>query len=156
MFRWLLVAQLVRNPPECRRPQFDPWVRKIPWRGEWLPTPVFLPGEFHRQRSLAGYSPWGGKESDMTERLSLSQKLEDYKGAFIISELEVWPRIYTCPMKIQGHLQKQSHTLEVCRPFRSSSISYWLSGESCNVLQFPWRRSQVLPNEPWMLSDHGS
>ena len=43
----------------CRRPSFDPWVRKIPWRSDWLPTPVFLPGEFHGQRSLAGYSPWG-------------------------------------------------------------------------------------------------
>ena len=43
---------------------------KIPWRREWQPTPVFLPGEFHGQRSLAGYSPWGCKESDMTEWLS--------------------------------------------------------------------------------------
>ena len=41
--------------------------QKIPWRSEWLPTPVFLPGEFHGQRSLAGYSPWGLKESDTTE-----------------------------------------------------------------------------------------
>ena len=47
--------------------QFDPWVRKIPWRREWLPTLVFLPGEFHGQRSPVGYSPWGHKESDMTE-----------------------------------------------------------------------------------------
>ena len=38
---------------------FDPWVGKIPWRREWLPTPVFLPGEFHGQRSLVGYSPGG-------------------------------------------------------------------------------------------------
>ena len=37
-----------------RRPRFDPWVRKIPWRREWLPTPVFLPGECHGQRSLVG------------------------------------------------------------------------------------------------------
>ena len=50
---------------------FDPWVGKIPWRREWLPTPVFLPGEFHGQRSLASYSPWGHKESDTTERLTL-------------------------------------------------------------------------------------
>ena len=42
-----------------RRHGFDPWVRKIPWRREWQPTPVFWPGEFHVQRSLAGYSPWG-------------------------------------------------------------------------------------------------
>ena len=40
---------------------------KIPWRRTWQPTPAFLPGEFHGQRSLAGYSPWGRKESDMTE-----------------------------------------------------------------------------------------
>ena len=46
----------------CRRRGFDPWVRKIPRRRKWLPAPVFLPGEFHGQRSLVGYSPWGRKE----------------------------------------------------------------------------------------------
>ena len=65
-----LVAQMVKNLPQCRRPGFDHWVGKIPWRGEWPPTPVFLPGEYHGQRSLAGYSPWGRKELDMTERLT--------------------------------------------------------------------------------------
>ena len=44
---------------QCRRHRFDPWVGKIPWRRAWQPTPVFLPGESHRQRSLPGYSPWG-------------------------------------------------------------------------------------------------
>ena len=44
-----------------------PGVRKSPWRRAWQPTPVFLPGEFHGQRSLAGYSLWGRKESDTTE-----------------------------------------------------------------------------------------
>jgi len=42
--------------PACRRPEFDPWVGKIPWRRKWLPTPVFLPGEFHRLKSLVSYS----------------------------------------------------------------------------------------------------
>ena len=56
---------------QCRRPVFSPWVGKIPWRREWLPTPVFLPGEFHGQRSLVGYSPWGCKELDTSEQLSL-------------------------------------------------------------------------------------
>ena len=46
--------------------------REDPWRREWQPTPVFLPGEFHGRRSLVGYSPWGHKESDTTERLSTS------------------------------------------------------------------------------------
>ena len=53
-------------------PGFDPWVGKIPWRRESLPTPVFWPGEVHGQRSLVGYSPRDCKESDMTEHLSLS------------------------------------------------------------------------------------
>ena len=47
--------------------KFDPWVEKIHWRRKWQPTPVFLPGESHGQRSLAGYSPWGHKKSDTTE-----------------------------------------------------------------------------------------
>ena len=59
--------QMVKNRLQCRRPGFDPWVWKIPWRKAWQPTPVFLPGESHGQRSLVGYSPWGCKESDMTE-----------------------------------------------------------------------------------------
>ena len=50
----------------CRRHRFNPWVGKIPWRKKWQSTPVFLPGESHGQRILAGYSPWGHKESDMT------------------------------------------------------------------------------------------
>ena len=57
---------------KCRRAGFDPWVRKIPCRREWLPSPVFLPGEFHGQRSLVGYSPWDHRESDMTEQLTLT------------------------------------------------------------------------------------
>ena len=54
-----------------RRPGFDPWIGKTPWRREQQPTPVFLPGEFYGQRSLVGYSPTR-KESDTTERVSLS------------------------------------------------------------------------------------
>ena len=47
--------------PACQwgRPRFDPWVGKIPWRRKWQPDPVFLPGKFHGQRSLVGYSPRG-------------------------------------------------------------------------------------------------
>ena len=52
---------------QCRRLRFNPRVKKILWRREWLPTPIFLHGESHGQRSLEGYSPWGHKESDETE-----------------------------------------------------------------------------------------
>ena len=51
-------------------PGSNPRVKKIPWRRKWKPTPIFLPGEFHGQRSLVGYSPWGHKESNMTEQLT--------------------------------------------------------------------------------------
>ena len=57
---------------QCRRPGFDPWVRKMFCRREGLPTPVFFPGEFHRQKSLEGYNPWGSKELDTTKQLTLS------------------------------------------------------------------------------------
>ena len=55
---------------QCGRLKFDPWVGKIPWGREQLPNPVFLPDEFHGQRSLVGHSPWGHKESDTTEWLT--------------------------------------------------------------------------------------
>ena len=48
---------------QCLRPRFDPWVRKVPWRRKWQPSPVSLPGKSHGK---AGYSPWGHKELDMT------------------------------------------------------------------------------------------
>ena len=51
---------------QCRKPWFDSWVQRIFWKKKWQPTPVFLPGKWHGQRSLAGYSPWSCKESDMT------------------------------------------------------------------------------------------
>ena len=54
---------------QCGTPGFNPWVRKIPWRRKWQPTPVLLPGKFYGWRSLVGYSPWGSKELDMTEQL---------------------------------------------------------------------------------------
>ena len=64
---------------QCRRPQrrercgFYPWVGKSPWRRAWQPTPVFLPGESHGQRSLVGYRPWSHKELDMLKGLSMAR-----------------------------------------------------------------------------------
>ena len=60
---------MVKNPPANAgdRCEFDPWVRKIPWRRAQQPTPVFLPGESHGQRSLEDYGSYGHKESDTNE-----------------------------------------------------------------------------------------
>ena len=60
-------GSVVRDLPITQE-KFDPWVRKIPWRRKWQPTSVLLPGKFHGQRSLAGYSPWDHKESNPTSR----------------------------------------------------------------------------------------
>ena len=69
---WRLPWWLSGKEPacQCRRHRFNPWVRKMPWRRKWQPTPVFLPGKCHGERSLAGYSPWGHKESDTTKQLN--------------------------------------------------------------------------------------
>ena len=77
-----LVAQRLKRLPEMRRPRFDPWVGKIPWRRKWQPTPVLLPGESHGGRSLVGYSPWGRK--DTTERLH-------FTSLFAVIELDLQP-----------------------------------------------------------------
>ena len=64
-----LVAQTVKNPLQCWRPGFDPWIGKIPWRRTW-PLQYFCLENPHGQRNLVGYSPWGCKEMDTTEQLS--------------------------------------------------------------------------------------
>ena len=63
-------VQMVKHLPAIQEPGFEPWVGKIPWRREWQPIPIFLPGEFHGQRSLAGYSPGGRQESDTNKGLT--------------------------------------------------------------------------------------
>ena len=57
---------------QCGKPRFYPWVGKIPRRRKQQPIPVLFPGKSHGPRSLVGFSPWGHKESDMTERLHFS------------------------------------------------------------------------------------
>ena len=64
------------------RPGFNPWVGKIPWRRARQPTPVFLPGESQGQRSLAGYGPWGCKESDMTSQPRDRTQVSHIAGRF--------------------------------------------------------------------------
>ena len=85
--RTLPVAQMVKNLPATqRRPGFDPWVRKIPWRRKQLSIPVFLPREFHGQRSLEGYIVHGIAESNMTERLT-----HTYTDLYTdLGEVELW------------------------------------------------------------------
>ena len=72
-YKSFLSGIVIKNLPASEgngRDSFSPWVGKIPWSRNLQPTPVFLPRKFHEQRSLAGYSPCGHKESGTTERMS--------------------------------------------------------------------------------------
>ena len=71
--RWLSGKESAHQCRRCNRRRFHPRVGKIPWRRKWQPTPVFLSWKSHGQRNLVGYSPWGCKESDTPERLSMAQ-----------------------------------------------------------------------------------
>ena len=89
----------------CRRHErlgFHPWVRKIPWRRKWHPTPVFLSGESHGQRNLAGYSPWGHEESDMTEGT------ETHTGMTRRSRWKLHPRVDSREVPVAGPPQPHS------------------------------------------------
>ena len=77
------MAQMLKDLPSVWETWVRSLVRRIPWRSEWLPTPVFLPGESHGQRSLVGYSPWGCKESDTTERLTLTSLVPSDNNGYL-------------------------------------------------------------------------
>ena len=75
--RWLSGKE---SACQCRRQGFDPWVRKVPWRRKRQPTSVFLPGESHGQRSLAGYSPWGHQRVRHDSETKRQQRSTFYIG----------------------------------------------------------------------------
>ena len=76
--------------------RFYPWVGKMPWRREWLPSPVFLPGEFHGQMNLVGCSLQGCKELDMTEQLTHALSF------FLREENEVWSEAWLLHPLVDG------------------------------------------------------
>ena len=78
---------MVKNLPAVRRSRFNHWVRKILWRREWQPTPVFLPGKPHGKRSLVGYSTWGHKELDRTEWLTHTHTHRNFSGGPVVKNL---------------------------------------------------------------------
>ena len=114
------VPQLVKNPPG--RPGFDLWVGKIPWRREQLPTPVFWPGEFHGL-----YSPWGHRESDTTEWLSLS--LLSFWDNWFIQFLDIFLTVYMSIFrgnKVKVKVARLCPTL--CNPMDCNSSGSFVHG----------------------------
>ena len=99
-FRWQRICL------QCRRPGFDPWVGEISWRREWQPIPVFLAGESHGERRLAGYSPRGRKQSGTTEQLTHSFPLNTTRRAGFLESnlLEVIRELpYGTALVVQWH-----------------------------------------------------
>ena len=93
---------------ESRR-RWKKWISPrclIPWRRKWQPTPVFLPGEFQGQRSLVGYSPWGRKDSDMTEQL---------RAALIPRKKTAWSWLRKLPIMFHFYLFLLFFPCEVTR-----------------------------------------
>ena len=106
-----LVAQML--PSICNAGDLGLiWVRKIPWRRKWQPTPVFLPEESHGQRRLAGYSPWGLKESDTTERLT---------QALMNKGLHIKAALYMC-LSVAWGIFSLLHCYNIC--FQNSLESW--------------------------------
>ena len=87
---------------QCRRHGFHPWVGKIPWRRKWQPAPVFLPGESHGQRSLAGYSPGGHQESNTTKQPSMHIA---FKSQMWINEIGITGSYRTLSLTFLGTVQ---------------------------------------------------
>ena len=99
-----LVAQLVKSLSVMQETQIQPLGQEdpqIPWRWKWQPTTVFLLGKYHGQRNLAGYNPWGHKQSDTTEWLTLSLSL-------MSKPLKI-PRV--CPCKWVKHAKRWMHNV---------------------------------------------
>ena len=81
---------------QCRRRRFSPWVRKMPWRREWQPTPGLLPGKSHGQRSLAGYRPWGHRERNTAERLAHFPEGGSGPGLPLLLDWSLAPLVECC------------------------------------------------------------
>ena len=109
-------------------PEFDPWVGKIPWGRKWQSTLGLMPGKSHGQRSLVGYSPWGRKESDMTERLHYIPCPWDFPGEntgvgchFLLQGIFPTQRLNLCLLHL---LHWQGYSLPLCQVLNKPVIQH--------------------------------
>ena len=153
-----------------RGPSFDPWVKKIPWRRKWQPTPVFWPGEFHGQRRLAGYNPWGSRVrhdwGTNTFTLSLfhnivQQSLPSTSKALSSSQAKTQYALNNLPSpSLSPQPQTTTLQLSVCMNLTNVwqimqylSFSGWLISSSNNVLNMCKRNVSVAGNPDEMNSE---
>ena len=127
--RWCSGIESACQHRRFRRYLVHLWVRKIPWGRKWQPILIFVPGKFHGQKSLAGYSPWGYKESDTTEWLSLSVLL-----------YSVWV-FFSSP---KFPLESQGLTWASWQPLAERSCTFGLSLSHSN-----WNKDTGLSAQRW-------
>ena len=142
-------GSVVRNSPtnagdrhkRHSRLRFDPWVWKIPWNRKWQLTPVFLSEKSHGQRSLVGWSPWGHKESDMTEHICTTSSMSHTHNSVWVSEAH-W-----CPFKLVGHYRNCERVMHQ-RLASITSGSHHLCGYQWSHVCDCFPYHQPWPTEP--------
>ena len=93
---------------QYRRPGFNPWIEKISWRRKWQPTPVFLPGESHGQRSLVGLSPWGHSQTQQSNWRFQDIFTNGIPSSYCYQQhtsnhnFLCWPALFSCSS--EGHI----------------------------------------------------
>ena len=141
ILRASLAAQMIKICLQCGRLGFKPRVGKISWRTEWQPPPVFLPGEFHRQRSLAGYSSWGRKELDATKRLttpfSISDQIPRPPHSSIPQVMADHPGLPSARILLDQFSQTPSLPLKLTLRNFSFFSPFWLCHLACGILVTP-------------------
>ena len=115
------------------RLRFNPWVRKIPWRRKWQPAQVFFPGKLQRQSSLAGYSPWGSKESDTTKH-RCTHKICIHIHTYLYTYICVCVYIYIY--------------IYIYKPIISLKLDYFLQTENIHVIRILICLSDILDKHP--------
>ena len=129
--RWLSGKE---SACQRRRCWFNSWIRKISLSRKWQPASEFLPGKFHRQRSLAGYSSWGHKESDMIEHIHHTKEIF-HKVEHIGHTQWSWVALACSRLKwgfssspeTESTLQRWEHQILTTRPVASAkSLAIWL------------------------------
>ena len=121
-------GSVVKNLP-AKQETWAPWIRKIPWRRKGQPTPVFLPGEFHGQRSLVGYSSWGCKESNITEWLNML--------------MHVGARTHTHTQLLRGHRAASLRGFTRRSVYSLLLQSHWAASCGGLYLVSPWSSNHL-------------
>ena len=127
--RWYSGKESACQCRKCRRREFGPWVPKIPWSRKWQPTAVFLPGQFHGQRSLVSYSPWGRRIGRNWVTEHMVRKSRIFRCSIFSFGLLQTPIL----LRIRLMLQPEPFTLSWSKWFKQCLIIVILFWDMCHI-----------------------